>query len=83
MDGFFNLDLGTIWDDSKRIFFPEVDFGNPLEQEVGLSFSGDAGQAAADAADRPLLGSVQIPPWVWPVGIGLVALIVARPLLKG
>ena len=79
---FFNLDLKTIWDETKGIFFPEVDFGDPLNQEVGLSFSGDAGQASADRADSPMLGGVQIPAWVWPVGIGLLALVVARPLLK-
>ena len=85
MNGFFNLDLSTIWDDSKRIFFPEVDFGDPLQQEVGLSVSGDAGERAADRRDAPLFGNslAAVPAWVWAVGAGILALLIVPRALKG
>lgn len=85
MNGFFDLDLSTIWDDSKRIFFPEVDFGDPLQQEVGLSLTGDAGERAADRQNAPLFGSGfgTVPGWVWAVGAGLLALLIVPRALKG
>ena len=82
MNGFFNLDLASIWDDTKRIFFPEVDFGDQLEQEAGLSFSGDAGARQADRDQAPITG-FNIPTWVWAVGAGLLALMIVPKALKG